>query len=227
MKKIHLLFLSIFLSVSLFAQTDTTNTLKWPEAINMTEVRMKIGYPAIAREAGIMGDVILNITVDVKGEYVSHSVLCSAHPVLLKEIEKHIASLKFTPATLAGKPTRFTMEVPFKFKLMGDNVGEVKLINKEQLIASLEKKGLVAPNYTEVKIHLNKEGKYESHTVLWQTDKETGDKVIEVLKNAQYEVITASKMGYNVYILVAYKKVIGTSESNSKQLVNISYFQEL
>lgn len=90
---------------------------KRPEAVNMDDIKLAIGYPAMARESGIEGDVTLKILIDENGNYVRHVVLKQVHPILLKAVEAHVSKLKFTPAIQGDKPIKFWMAVPFKFKL--------------------------------------------------------------------------------------------------------------
>lgn len=92
---------------------------KKPEPVNMDDIKKEIGYPALAREGNIEGDVTLKILVDENGNYVKHNVLKQVHPILLKEVEKHVGKLKFTPAIQGNKPIKFWLVVPFKFKLQG------------------------------------------------------------------------------------------------------------
>lgn len=89
-----------------------------PAPINMDEVKILIGYPQIARDAGIHGNVVLRILVDKRGNYTRHKVINEVHPLLTEAIEKHIASLKFTPAIQAGKPIPFWVNIPFNFVLI-------------------------------------------------------------------------------------------------------------
>ncbi|MFN0202292.1 MAG: energy transducer TonB [Bacteroidia bacterium] len=88
-----------------------------PKPVNMDDVRKAIGYPQVAREAGIEADVQLRILVDEFGNYVKHLVTKPGHPLLLKEVEKHVTGLKFSPAVQGGKPIKFWVNIPFKFKL--------------------------------------------------------------------------------------------------------------
>ncbi|MDX2249074.1 MAG: TonB family protein [Bacteroidia bacterium] len=89
-----------------------------PAPINMDEVKSLIGYPQIARDAGIHGNVVLRILVDKRGVYQRHKVINQVHPLLTEAIEAHIAKLKFTPAIQAGKPIPFWVNVPFSFVLI-------------------------------------------------------------------------------------------------------------
>jgi TonB family protein len=93
---------------------------KRPEAVNLGDVRKAIGYPPIAKDGGIEGQVLLNILVDEQGNYKKHLVKQSAHPILLKEVEKHVSELRFTPAVQGGKAITFWVVVPFKFELRGN-----------------------------------------------------------------------------------------------------------
>lgn len=91
---------------------------KEPEALNFDSVRKNIGYPAIARDAGIEGNTVLRILVDNKGSYIKHQVIKAVHPILTKEIEKHVSSLRFNPAIKEGVNISFWMNVPFNFRLL-------------------------------------------------------------------------------------------------------------
>lgn len=89
-----------------------------PKPINMEEVKMLIGYPTVARDAGIQGNVIIRILVDKNGNYSRHKVINEVHPILTNAIEEHIKRLKFTPAIQGGKPISFWVNIPFNFVLL-------------------------------------------------------------------------------------------------------------
>ncbi|MEM6763421.1 MAG: energy transducer TonB [Bacteroidota bacterium] len=89
-----------------------------PQPVNMAEVQKAIGYPQIARDAGIEGSVVLRVLVDEKGKYNKHKVLNQVHPILAKAVESKIRLLKFTPAIQGGKPIKFWVNIPFNFKLL-------------------------------------------------------------------------------------------------------------
>ncbi|MDX2283862.1 MAG: TonB family protein [Bacteroidia bacterium] len=89
-----------------------------PVAINVDEIRKLIGYPQIAKDAGIEGNVVVRVLVDKRGAYVRHKVINQAHPVLSKAVEEHISKLKFSPAIQGGKPIQFWVNIPFNFKLL-------------------------------------------------------------------------------------------------------------
>lgn len=85
--------------------------------INLVEVQMDIGYPKVARDAGIEGEVIVRILVDEKGNYKNHEVLKSSHPILEKAVTEQINQLKFEPVIVKGKGVEYYSDVPFSFKL--------------------------------------------------------------------------------------------------------------
>ncbi|MEL7340987.1 MAG: energy transducer TonB, partial [Bacteroidota bacterium] len=77
-----------------------------------------IGYPQIARDAGIEGNVVVRVLVDKRGNYDKHKIITQVHPILTKAVEEHIAKLQFTPAIQGGKPIKFWVNIPFNFKLL-------------------------------------------------------------------------------------------------------------
>ncbi|RMG69104.1 MAG: energy transducer TonB [Bacteroidetes bacterium] len=89
-----------------------------PQPINMEDVRQLIGYPDIAREAGIQGSVVVRVLVDTKGNYSKHRIINQVHPLLAKAVEEQIHLLRFTPAIQGGKPIQFWVNIPFNFILL-------------------------------------------------------------------------------------------------------------
>ncbi|MEZ4686588.1 MAG: energy transducer TonB [Bacteroidia bacterium] len=89
-----------------------------PEPINMDDVRELIGYPDIAREANIEGQVVVRVLVDEDGNYQKHKIIKKAHPILAEAVEKHVRKLRFTPAVQGNKPIKFWVNIPFAFKLL-------------------------------------------------------------------------------------------------------------
>ncbi|MEZ4772873.1 MAG: energy transducer TonB [Bacteroidia bacterium] len=89
-----------------------------PQPVNMSEVQKLIGYPQIARDAGIQGSVIVRVLVDKKGNYTKHKVINQVHPILEKAVTDHIDKLQFTPAIQGKKPIQFWVNIPFNFKLL-------------------------------------------------------------------------------------------------------------
>jgi outer membrane biosynthesis protein TonB len=119
--KYYFLFPLLFVFAKLtFAQEPDPNkhifVQEQPKPINMDEIRKKIGYPIVTKEAVFWGAIMLNVLVDEKGNYVRHIVSEGESSLLLEEIEKYINQLKFTPAMLNGKAIAFWLNVPFYFK---------------------------------------------------------------------------------------------------------------
>ena len=89
-----------------------------PKPLNMRDIRMSIGYPMEAREAGIEGTVVVRVLVDAEGKYVRHVVLNGAHPALEESVTNQISKLTFSPAMQEGEPVKFWVNIPFAFKLI-------------------------------------------------------------------------------------------------------------
>ena len=89
-----------------------------PQPRNLDDIRKLIGYPDIAKDAGIEGSVVIRVLVDKYGNYRKHKVIKKVHPILAEACEKQIPKLKFTPAIQGGKPIPFWVNIPFKFQLL-------------------------------------------------------------------------------------------------------------
>ena len=89
-----------------------------PKPVNMADVQKAIGYPQVARDAGIEGAVVVRVLVNEKGNFLRHKIINSVHPVLDKAVEKQLPNLRFTPAIQGGKPIKFWVNIPFNFKLI-------------------------------------------------------------------------------------------------------------
>ena len=89
-----------------------------PRPLNMREIQRTIGYPQVAREAGIEGSVVVRILVDTDGSYLDHKIINSVHPVLDEPVELSLPQLRFTPAVKDGNPIKFWVNIPFNFKLI-------------------------------------------------------------------------------------------------------------
>lgn len=89
-----------------------------PKPINMEDIKKAIGYPQIARDAGIEGDVVARVLVDQYGKYLDHKIIKQQHPILAKAVQSKVDRLQFTPAVQGGKPIKFWVNIPFSFKLV-------------------------------------------------------------------------------------------------------------
>ena len=97
-----------------------------PKVLNLSKVQQAIGYPQEARDAAIEGSVVVRVLVDEKGNYQTHKLINSVHPLLDKSVSRQLSGLKFTPAIQSGKPTKFWVNIPFSFKLIGENGEELE-----------------------------------------------------------------------------------------------------
>lgn len=88
-----------------------------PEPLNYDQIAEGIGYPKVAYDAGIQGDVTLRILVDEKGNYVSHEVLESYHPLLGIACEVFSPLLTFKPAYRNGSAVKCYTEVSYHFEI--------------------------------------------------------------------------------------------------------------
>lgn len=114
-----LLLLSALMTVLSAQTTDEPDPnvfipgIKQPKEINLAEIQKLIGYPAIAREMNLEGNIVFRVLVDEDGCYVRHLPPKSGHILLIEAFEKPLHLLQFTPATKDGNPVKFWVNVPF------------------------------------------------------------------------------------------------------------------
>lgn len=89
-----------------------------PIPLNINDVRKKVGYPDIARDAGIEGAVIVRLLVDHHGNTIRSIMVESPHRILGNAVEKQVLKIKFMPAIVEGEIAKFWVNIPFRFKLM-------------------------------------------------------------------------------------------------------------
>ena len=97
-----------------------------PVPENLGEVRQMIGYPEMAIQQNVQGNIVVRVLVDQEGSYVRHSVISAAHPILAQAVEDHIATLRFSPAKVEGKAIKFWVNIPFNFRLVDEQVEALK-----------------------------------------------------------------------------------------------------
>jgi protein TonB len=73
-------------------------------------------YPALARAAGARGVVIIEATIDARGDVVATKVLRSV-PLLDEAAVEAVRQWKYTPARLNGEPVAVLMTVTVNFTL--------------------------------------------------------------------------------------------------------------
>lgn len=80
------------------------------KAINL----VKPAFPSLARQANIYGRVVVNISVDEKGDVVSAKVY-SGHPLLYAASVKAALESKFEPIMLSGCPVKVLGSIYYNF----------------------------------------------------------------------------------------------------------------
>ena len=77
-----------------------------------------VQYPAVARENGIEGRVILKFIVEKDGSLSDSTVIRSVHPMVDREALRLVGQMpKWNPGKRAGIPVRVRYCLPIKFKI--------------------------------------------------------------------------------------------------------------
>lgn len=74
-------------------------------------------YPAVARQAGIEGRVLCQVTVDEKGHVVGVVILESDAEIFHRSVVAALMQWTWFPAEQSGNPVRATVVVPYEFRL--------------------------------------------------------------------------------------------------------------
>ena len=86
-----------------------------------------VQYPAVARENGIEGRVILKFIVEKDGSLSDSTVIHSVHPMVDREALRLVGQMpKWNPGRRAGVPVRVRYCLPIKFKLGESKPSEEK-----------------------------------------------------------------------------------------------------
>ena len=81
-------------------------------------LKKNIKYPAVCREAGIQGRVLVSFIVNKDGSIVDAEVVKPINPSLDKEALRVISGMpKWKPGSQRGKPVRVKYTVPVNFRL--------------------------------------------------------------------------------------------------------------
>jgi periplasmic protein TonB len=81
--------------------------------------RVKPAYPALAKLAGIQGDVLIEAMISRNGTIENLRVL-SGHPTLAASAKEAVAQWQFRPYILNGKPIEVVTQITVEFKLRAD-----------------------------------------------------------------------------------------------------------
>ena len=96
-------------------------------------VRENMKYPAIAKEKGTQGRVIVQFVVNKKGKIVSPKVARSVDPDLDKEAIRLIKSIPdWIPGTQGGKAVDVKYTLPVSFRLDGDSSANANTASSEE-----------------------------------------------------------------------------------------------
>ena len=74
-------------------------------------------YPDEARKNGIMGLVVVTVTIDEMGDVIEANILSTEDPALNETSLEAAKKCKFIPAEIDGQPVKVNFNIPFKFSL--------------------------------------------------------------------------------------------------------------
>lgn len=85
-------------------------------------------YPAILREAGVEGEVLVSFTVNESGEVDPSriEIVRSTHELFSVAVRKALPTMRFTPAESNGRKTSQTQEQPFTFSIVGNKKQQMR-----------------------------------------------------------------------------------------------------
>ncbi len=86
---------------------------------NLSFVRQKIGYPKLAKESGILGRVMVRVTVSTGGRVTDYEILTSPHRLLTEPVVAGLPELRFSPGSVNNAPVETRVDLPFDFQLVG------------------------------------------------------------------------------------------------------------
>ncbi|MEL6676917.1 MAG: hypothetical protein AAFR61_32215 [Bacteroidota bacterium] len=87
---------------------------KEPSLLNLQEVMAQYKYPALLRDAGLIGNTVFRVLVDWEGNYVKHLTLSQVHPILTQSLESLLPQISFNAAEQNGEPVCAWVNVPFR-----------------------------------------------------------------------------------------------------------------
>lgn len=181
-----------------------------PNPLNMADVQRAVGYPQKARDQGIEGMVVARILVDEEGNYVRHEWAKGEPQILAEAVDEEIAKLTFTPAEKEGKPVKFWVNLPFKFKLLSGEEADVQpkpvnLVEVYQQIVypeSMKEQGL--DGKVIVKIKVGVDGEYLEHEVVQADHEELVSAVEAVVDQLQYEPAEKDGEAVNAWVVLPF-----------------------
>ena len=109
----------LFTFILLSAQTKEVDKVPTPLG-GMKALQKNVVYPEDARKNGITGKVIVEATVDERGNVIKTKLLASVDPGLDGAAIKAIEMTKFIPAEKDNKKVKSNVTIPIMFRLNGD-----------------------------------------------------------------------------------------------------------
>lgn len=114
-------FVAVLLGLLLSTQVGQAQSINASRSVIESTARQHLiqrtepVYPAIAKAAGIQGEVSISIVIDNTGKITSEKIL-SGPPMLRQAALNAIKNWKFTPFRLNGAPTEVstTLRIPFR-----------------------------------------------------------------------------------------------------------------
>lgn len=128
-----------------------------PQPLNMHDVRNLIGYPKIAIDLSLSGQVLTKVLVNGKGEYVKHKTLQYV-PILSEAVDKHLSNLTFSPPMNNGDTLSFWISIPLTFKFSSKDRSPLGKSHQEliECIYAFNK-----ATYIDARTHVNYSLKYK------------------------------------------------------------------
>ena len=81
------------------------------------KTRVLATFPERARDLGIEGRVVLELTINADGKVIKAKLLKGLHPLLDASAEKAAFKMRFVPATVNGTPVKVKIKYTFTFVL--------------------------------------------------------------------------------------------------------------
>jgi TonB family protein len=118
MKKAAYIFTIFFLAFGMLAFANNGDkTTKKAVVSNYSDVLKQIEYPQVCREQGIEGTVLVRVSLNEKGQMISHEFVKYPCTDLKDVVAQKLAALTFKPAIENGEAVSSKLLIPIEFKL--------------------------------------------------------------------------------------------------------------
>lgn len=114
---------------------QTVLTIPGPEVISHLEKHVDPVYPPIARAAGVMGDVVLQVDIDSEG-HVSAVKTISAPPMLIGAATDAVKQWIYRPFLLNNLPALVRTTVTIRFALPESDLRDQEISNQFEALLS-------------------------------------------------------------------------------------------